>query len=370
MKLADEKRALQEISQVRRSRRNVENFQAEQDAIEENRRQADELRKQLDDPESKAVSERFDAIRAELDELKRDEDEIYANRSKLYDDRDSLKAQLDDLYTQKRESTQRYHTANQRHQAKIVEERAKRAEKYRAQRAEEEAQKKLEAAQRIREEAALPAYQAQIEDCQTLIDYFSGKPHASATTSANRDIFARSEVAGVPKLDIRKVDAAPEAGLVVRKKKGEVQEEAYFVAGNDKKSKKAEKQNGIPSNANAQSSTSLSVPFPLMSALLSLSIPPPASSTDVPRVIEDLKTKKAWFKANQTRVTAENVAKAEAEIARLSIKKAEGKAQPASQETPLNGDAAHTADPPSTAQVDELPQGTTTTEALSGASKA
>jgi len=33
-----------------------------------------------------------------------------------------------------------------------------------------------------------------------------------------------------------------------------------------------------------------------------------------------LQTKKAWFEANQARVTAENIAKAEAEIKRLSAK--------------------------------------------------
>jgi len=51
--------------------------------------------------------------------------------------------------------------------------------------------------------------------------------------------------------------------------------------------------------------------------LLALSIPPPVNSGDVPRVVEDLKTKKAWFHANQTRVTQENIAKAESQIAKL-----------------------------------------------------
>ncbi|KAG6891812.1 hypothetical protein C0993_006243 [Termitomyces sp. T159_Od127] len=54
---------------------------------------------------------------------------------------------------------------------------------------------------------------------------------------------------------------------------------------------------------------------------MSLSIPPPASAVDVPRVIEDLKTKKAWFEANQARVTAENIAKAEENIQRLTNSK-------------------------------------------------
>ena len=72
MKLADEKRALQEISQTKRARRTVEGFQAEEDAIAADRATIEDLKKQLDDPELKAASDRFDAVRAELDALKKE----------------------------------------------------------------------------------------------------------------------------------------------------------------------------------------------------------------------------------------------------------------------------------------------------------
>jgi hypothetical protein len=51
---------------------------------------------------------------------------------------------------------------------------------------------------------------------------------------------------------------------------------------------------------------------------LSLSIPPPASTSEISRVVEDLKTKKAWYEANQARVTKEKMTKAEAEILRIT----------------------------------------------------
>jgi hypothetical protein len=165
------------------------------------------------------------------------------------------------------------------------------------------------------DEASEPAFQANIEDCQTLIDFFSGK--TSGPTSG--PLYERSEIAGVPKLEARKVDAAPE-GAIVRKKKGE-DDDAYFV-GKGKKGKKGGNSK-VPDAApdspgSATTGTQLNMPLPTLSALLSLSIPPPASSLDVPRVIEDLKTKKAWYEANQTRVTAENMKKAEADIRRLT----------------------------------------------------
>ena len=71
MRVVDEKRALQEIQQLKRSRRTVESFQADQESIEADRAKLDELRKQLDDPEFKAISDRYDTIKAELDEIKR-----------------------------------------------------------------------------------------------------------------------------------------------------------------------------------------------------------------------------------------------------------------------------------------------------------
>jgi len=107
--------------------------------------------------------------------------------------------------------------------------------------------------------------------------------------------------------------------LIVRKKKAD-DDEAYFIGGKSKKGKKGgAKANGSSeAPSSPSSSTSLNVPLPTLSALLSLSIPPPTATADVPRVIEDLKTKKAWFEANQSRVTAENITKAEADIKRLT----------------------------------------------------
>ncbi|KAF7352784.1 Nuclear segregation protein bfr1 [Mycena venus] len=311
MKLVDEKRALAEITAQKRNRRTIEGFQMEQDAIDKDRNSYDDLKKQLDDPEAMAASDRYDAIRAELDAMKKEGDEAHANRTVLFTERDALQAEINTLWNEKREASQKFRESNDRYWAKVNEDRARRAERLRAQRAAEELQKKQERAERIREEAEMPAFQAQIEDCQTLIDYFSGKSSGTVTfKTQSASLTTKADVAGVPKLEIRKVEAAPD-GVVVRKKKGE-EEDAYFIG------------------------AALNVPLATLSALLTLSIPPPASNADVPRVIEDLKTKKEWFEANQARVTAENIAKAEAEIKALNAAAKEAKLE----ETTANGGAA------------------------------
>ncbi|KAJ2931590.1 hypothetical protein H1R20_g5381, partial [Candolleomyces eurysporus] len=316
MKLAEEKRALAEISTSRRSRRAVEGFEAAQASIDSTKQAIDELKKELDDPEAKAAAEKFEAIKKELEELQKQGDEAAAGRKKLFSERDSIQAQLTELFEKKRSLTQQYREANDRHWQKINEERQRRAEKARLQRAAEEKAKKKEVADRLLEEAQIPAFQAQVEDCQTLIDHLSGKSSGSVTLKTAAATEGKAAVAGVPKLELRKVEAEsiPE-GSIVRKKKGD-DEENYFVGKSKSKGKKTPKAESpaTPSTPSAN----LQLPLPTLSALLALSIPPPASPADVPRVIEDLQTKKAWFEANQERVTAENIAKAKARIEQLN----------------------------------------------------
>ena len=316
MKLADEKRALQEINQTKRLRKTVESFQADSDAIDADRAAVEELKKQLDDPEAKAISERYDTIKAELDEIKKEEDELYANRSQLFDERNTLQQQIDGLFQDRRELTSQFREANDRYYVKLNEDRARRAERRRAQKEAEEDEKRQARVLQLREEASQPAFQVQIEDCQTLIDYFSGKTSTAVVSTAKAG-FAE------PTLEIRQVETAPDS-FVPRKKKGE-EEEAYFVGGKGKsKSKKGHKTVSSSPAEETSSPSRVNLPFSTLSALLSLSIPAPSSQADVPRVVEDLKTKKAWFEANQARVTAEAIAKAEAEIQRLTKGKGDG----------------------------------------------
>lgn len=316
MKVADEKRALQEITSTRRIRRNVETFQTATENIEADRSKLAELKKQLDDPEIRALSDRFEAIRSELDELKKASDEAYAGRSKLIDERKAIDVQIKQKFDRKRASAALYRLANDRYWQKVNEDRTKRFERQRAQKRAEEMSRKKEQADKILEEARIPAFQAQIEDCQTLIDHFSGKP-ATSTSTLNANL-PKSEVTGVPTLELREVEAIPE-GAIVRKKKYE-DEDTYFVGKKGKKGgKKPGKilEDGVTPTPAPTKAGGLHVPLHILSALTGLSIPSPASSDDVLRVIEDLRTKKVWFEANQARVSAENIGKAEAEIKRL-----------------------------------------------------
>ena len=67
-------------------------------------------------------------------------------------------------------------------------------------------------------------------------------------------------------------------------------------------------------------------------------------------MIEDLKTKKTWFEANQARATAENKAKAEAEVRKLL-----GKTDAPAPDVPPTGGAERPPEPaPTPAATDAL----------------
>jgi uncharacterized coiled-coil DUF342 family protein len=94
MKLVDEKKALQEISNLKRSRRTLEASGSVDDAISADKARIDDLRKLLDDPEAKKVSDRFDELKKEMDGLRDEGNKAYEEKNKLYDQRTELSAQL------------------------------------------------------------------------------------------------------------------------------------------------------------------------------------------------------------------------------------------------------------------------------------
>lgn len=99
MKLVDEKKALQEVSTLKRARRQLEATGSVDDAISADKAKIDELRKQLDDPEQRKVSDKFDELKREMDGLREEGNKAYEERGKLFDERNALSAQLVSLLT-------------------------------------------------------------------------------------------------------------------------------------------------------------------------------------------------------------------------------------------------------------------------------
>ena len=116
---------------------------------------------------------------------------------------------------------------------------------------------------------------------------------------------ATAQLQGVKQLEIRQVESDFK-GMTL-KKKGEDEELGGLFGGGGKKGKKGKKSSNATPSGSATPTTgetgAVNLPMSLLSALLSLGIPPPAGKEDVGRVSSDLETKKAWYEANSAAKT-------------------------------------------------------------------
>lgn len=127
----NEKKALQEISTLKKTRKTVESFATAQSSIDEDKKKIDDIRAGMDDPEAKAISDKFNAAKSELDAINKAHDEASKGRDAIYDERNAGKLlftcnsvhpnsrqsivvskELDAVYTIKKESAAAFREAN------------------------------------------------------------------------------------------------------------------------------------------------------------------------------------------------------------------------------------------------------------------
>jgi hypothetical protein len=94
LKLIDEKKALAEITTLKRSLKQVSSTASVDESIAADRAKIEELRKILDDPENKKVQARWEELKTELDALRAEGNKAYEERSGLFDQRTALQKEL------------------------------------------------------------------------------------------------------------------------------------------------------------------------------------------------------------------------------------------------------------------------------------
>ena len=284
MKLVDEKKALTEISNLRKQRKNFAQFDTSEKGIDELKSKIKELKDSMNDPEARALSEQYTKIQAELDSIKAEQDEVFKNLNSLRDERTKLQALQqekfqavrklkDDYYGQKKAYSEYERAARQ-----IVRERQK------AERERFEKEKKKERAQKMLQEASDPAYLEEIRRGNSLLHFFdpSTKPAEKAPLLAQSGLTAEAS---------RKVDDAGLKGTrLVRK---EDREDDYLPA--VKKGKKGKKGGAAEKG--------FQVPPSVIDDCAFMGIDPPMSSTDVPNVVEKVKAKLEHWKSDQAAQT-------------------------------------------------------------------
>ncbi|KAK0671130.1 hypothetical protein QBC41DRAFT_62406 [Cercophora samala] len=303
MKLVDEKKALNEISNLRKQKKLFGGFEQQQKLIDENKAKIKEIKDSLDTPEAKKLSEEYNTLQAELDVIKAEQNVARDNIGKLRDERTRLKNEKDAKWNELKVFRDEYYTQKKAAQAYEREQKAKRAEREAAEREKYAKEKRMERAKAMLAEASEPAFLEEIRRANSLLHFFdpSHQTVEKAPLVANK---------GLGATDIRKVEAADLKGVrLVRK---EDRDEDYLPAAKKGKKGKKNKAEGA-----AAASTKFSLPPAVMDDCKTLGISLPSGAADVPAAIEAIKAKLANWKSNQEAETKKNVEKAKKEIERL-----------------------------------------------------
>ena len=275
MKLVDEKKALAEITNLKKVRKNFSAFDIQEKQISELRTQIKQIKESMEDPEVKALSEKYNTIQADLDTIKAEQDGVYKNLSSLRDERSKLHGEQREKFEAIRKIKDDYYGAKKAFAAFEREARNKAWERKQAEQERQNRERKKERAQQMLAEASDPAYLDEIRRARNLLHSldpsFAPAPAAAATNGSS-----------LGANDIRKVDDSGLKGTRLLRK--EDRGEDYFL-GSGKKSggKKGKKE---PTAAKG-----FSVSPAVIEDCASMGLNPPTSAADVPGVIEKVKAK-------------------------------------------------------------------------------
>ncbi|KAK3318321.1 hypothetical protein B0H66DRAFT_556823 [Apodospora peruviana] len=305
MKIVDEKKALAEMSNLRKQRKNFAQFDDSQKHIDTLKAKIKEIKDSMEDPEAKALSERYNKIQAELDAIKAEQDEAYKNLSSLRDERTKLQAEQNEKYQALKKIKDDYYQAKKAFGNWEKEQREKYRERQQAERERIAKERKMERAQKMLAEASDPAYLEEIRRANSLLHFFdpTHAPVQKTPLLADKGLGAQAQ---------RKVDDSGLKGMKIVRK--EDREEEFMPA--VKKGKKGKK------SAPASEAKVYSCPPSVMEDCAFVGIDPPMSATDVPAAIEKVKAKLEHWKTDQAEQTRKNIEKAKKDIERLETEEA------------------------------------------------
>ena len=296
MKLVDERKALTEISNLRKQRKGFAGFEESQKGIDDTKAKLKALRETLDDPEAKALSEKYEKIQVELDGIKAEQDEAYKSINQLRDERTRLQNEQQEKYTAIKKLKDDFWEAGRAIKKYEFEVRQKIRERQKSERENYEKQKKMERAQKLLAEASDPAYLDEIRLGESVLRFYD-----PTYASEKAPLQAPSQFQATAQ---RTVDESALKGTrVVRK---DEREEEYFKGTGGKKGKKGRKAAPAADSVTTPppaTSGKFSCPPAVMEDLGKLGIEPPMSAVDVPAVIEQVREKLTHWKADQAAQT-------------------------------------------------------------------
>lgn len=341
MMIVDERKALAEISSLNKVKKNFGVFSEVQKTIDADKAKLDELKQQRRDPEVQELSDKYEAVKKELDDLKLEQDAAFSDLNHLRDERTMLQEEQQEKWQAIQTLRDEYFSAKNAYRAYEQEAWKIKREKRAKQEREAKIAYRRQIAQEKMEQASEKAYTSEIIICESLIGFFDPSS-AEAARKAKLESGPRA-LAAQP---TRSVDASAITGKKLAKK--EDREDDYFIGGNGKKKgKKGRKDAGAAAvtspDAESPAAESPAAKFNLnvgvLEELAKVDVEVPMGKDDVPKTLEKLREKLAWYKENQEIKTKENIAKAQKEIDRLEAEAAKEDGEEASgSSTPKKAD--------------------------------
>ncbi|EGX94749.1 nuclear segregation protein (Bfr1), putative [Cordyceps militaris CM01] len=307
MKLVEERKALADISALRKVRKAFGQFDDSQKQIDELRAKIKEIKDSMEDPEQKAMSEQYNKIQAELDQIKAEQDTAYKGLSSLRDERTKLHAEQQETFTAIRKLKDDYYSQKKAAMAYEREAREKARERREAENKRYHLERKKAEAERLLSEASDPAFLEEIRRANNLLVFLdpSQKPAEKTPLLAASGMTAQAQ---------RTVDATGLKGTALKKK--EDRGDDYLPAA--KKGKKGKKSGA------STATKGYSCPPSVVEDCAFMGIDPPMSAEDVPAVVEKVQAKLNSWKADQAAQTQKNVDAAKKRIEELDKADEEG----------------------------------------------
>lgn len=296
--LVDQKKAIAEVSNLRKQKKAFGGFDEAQKAIDTLKTQIADLRKSLDNPETKALSAKYDELNKELNSIKANQDEAYKNLNSLRDERTKLHALQQEKYLAVRDVKDKYHKARVAYRDYENEQYRIRQTRQKEEREAFQKEKRKKIAAQKLQEASEPAYMDDIFTAEGLIRYFD-----PSSSEAARSLVGPSGFAAEAQ---RSVDTKSEIkGMKISRK--EDREDDYFVGTGGKKGKKGKK--GGSAAASPAPGTPIEGKFNLsigiIEELAKVGLEPPMNQAGVPAVVDKLKEKRDQWKKDQDSKTKE-----------------------------------------------------------------
>ncbi|KAK4166042.1 hypothetical protein QBC43DRAFT_368768 [Cladorrhinum sp. PSN259] len=323
MKLVDEKKALAEVSSLRKQRKNFASFDDSQKNIDEIKAKIKEIKDSLSTPEAKQLNEEYNKLQAELDKIKAEQDDAFKNLSTLRDQRTKLRQEQDEKYQAVKKIKDDYYSQKKAAVAWEREQREKRREREQAERDRIAKERRLVRAKEMLDEAGLPAFTEELRRAAGLLHFLDPSHPAPEKPAllADKGLGATAQ---------RKVDDSGLKGVrLVRK---DEREDEYMPAAS--KGKKGKK-----SKADKPTAGKLTLDPGVLADFAFVGVTPALTDEDKPAAIEQIKAKIEKWKADQEEQTKKNIEKAQKEIERLEAEEdKEGKEASSPPPTPKEED--------------------------------